>query len=88
MDTPSLKSNAVVFFLTVAQISALRHYLESDKDKRAPEPGSAMRRNLEKRGLLDRHHKGYTTTFHLTPTGVALLRFLHLYQKRRGRPPG
>jgi len=82
------KSNKVMFFLTRSQIDGLRYYLDSDKEKKPHEPGSAMRANLTRRGLLDEHQKPYQTTYHLTRAGVALLHFLHLYEKRRGRPPG
>src|SRR6266568_9654254 len=63
------KSNKVVFFLTRSQIDGLRYYLDSDKEKKPHEPGSAMRANLTRRGLLDEHQKPYQTTYHLTRAG-------------------
>ncbi len=82
------KSNKVVFFLTRAQINGLRYYLDSDKEKKPNEPGWAMRHNLTARGLLEQTTKTYYSNYRLTRAGVALLHFLHLYEKRRGRPPG
>jgi DNA-binding PadR family transcriptional regulator len=86
-DTPP-RSNKIVFFLTVGQIDALRWHLDSPK--KTEHPTSRMLYNLEKTGLIkptseDRY---YNTTYQLTDAGKALLRFLHIYQGRRGRPPG